>query len=170
MRTLDHLYSWIQARLAQHSAEVAAFWALPVLALALILLARQFMRLLPWALSLIVVVSTALFEVAAFVWLSIDFAISWIHRAVHRKPPAPLYALGDMLTTALARIRENTKQRARPTTPDAPWLVTMGMALALIVWWSETYCGRQPGSACIKPSVLWVNALDAWIQSVARRW
>jgi len=167
---LDWAYTEIRDRVDDVWPQWTPMIALPLLVLALLIVAAQLEnRIVPLIGRLIVAPAVAAVSIlAGLAVLALQVLLIAPWRAARRRPPAALYALGDLTVAAMMRIRPLRHVVTFPFRVLPVLLILLGVVL----WrWNGTYCERMSHleAPCRSPYSVMYKGATEWWQTVQAR-
>jgi hypothetical protein len=169
MSYLDQAYRMLWEWIAGYSENAATLFAVPLFALAtLVITVVLIRRLMPFTIK-VFGVPTLIVTIAIIgtVSLCLQLGVARLWRLFEAQPPSFVYAAGDLTVAALSRT-----QRIRPGLAATLYrLETFSMVLLLIVvgillWrWNVGYCPRTGDTSCTSPLSDTYSALAEFMAS-----
>jgi hypothetical protein len=174
LRTLQDAARSVVAWLAGLTgADVRRYLLLGAVVLLSYLLMRWLIRrLLPWLLArLLLPVTGAIVVVAGAALLTVQAVLAVPFRIATLRPPAVVFAAGDLVGAAMLRLRAGLRLLALRTyvIRKTPPIVVM-VVLAATAWWGhDAGCRRDPGAdMCHDPVAAVIERADGMWQRAVR--
>jgi uncharacterized membrane protein YvlD (DUF360 family) len=166
MHYVDRLLLWLQDTLPASTGHAGSLAAIPLLAIAAVLVVRPVVaRVVRPVLRLFVVpLGIAVVGTLGLMVLTLDLAIASAFRAGRGTPPAVAFAIGDLALNGTIRAQRGIRLVAsRWQRRTALHLVlTVLVVAALATWWDAGFCTRHGGAACERPLGSWLHQFRDW--------